>query len=175
MAELRIVDGFLFHDEEEYQKALKEQKAVVYLKKQISGKNAAELLRIYSQLLEQKMFHTQVGYTFLHDLYIALQHQKSIPNSSIPTIDLPKAEKKVIEPVQKKPASSSASSQVKILRIMVVALLCLVIGMFGITLTSTSPTILDYETKLQNKYASWEQELSQREAAVTKREAEIYK
>lgn len=175
MADLKVVDGFSFQSEEEYKAALKEQKAIAYLKQQISGKNATEILRIYTQLIDQKLFHTVVGYAFLHDLYTALLRQKSIQNNSIPLIYTEKKEtaKPVVEE-KKKPVASASSSQVKILRIMVVALLVLVVGMFGITLTSTSPTILDYETKLQNKYASWEQELTQREAAVSQREAQVY-
>ena len=40
MADLKVVDGFVFQNDEDYKAALKEQKAVSYLKQQISGKNA---------------------------------------------------------------------------------------------------------------------------------------
>ena len=174
MAQLRMVDGFLFQDEEEYKAALKEQKAILYLRQQISGKNAQEILRIYSQLLEQKLFHTEVGYAFLHDIYVSLSHQKSINNSDIPIIKIEKKEPVVIEKeVKPKRHKATSSSQVKALKIMVVSLLVVVIAMFAITLTSTNPTILDYETKLQNKYASWEQQLTEREAQVAAREAAL--
>lgn len=173
MAKLRIVDGFMFHSEEEYQSALKEQKAVVYLRQQMSGKDASEIMKIYHQLLEQKMFHTEVGISFLHDVYVSLQLQKSISTDQLSPIDI---ERKVIEnPVKEKEKKPSIKllRQVKILRIMVIALLFVVVGMFAITLTSQSPTILDYETKIQNKYASWEEQLRQREADVAKREAAL--
>ena len=52
-------------------------------------------------------------------------------------------------------------------------LLVAVIAMFVITMTSSNPTILDYETKLLNKYARWEDELTQREAEVKRREADV--
>ncbi|MCR4673499.1 MAG: hypothetical protein K5675_00690 [Lachnospiraceae bacterium] len=173
MAKLRIVDGFMFHSEEEYQSALKEQKAVTYLKQQMSGKNATEILRIYNQLLEQKLFHTEVGYSFLHDIYVSLQIQKTIPNNEIPAIDIERKVEKVPEKTPVKKERNSSSSQVKTLRVMVIALLVVVVGMFVITLTGSNPTILDYETKIQNKYATWEQQLTEREAAVSKREAEL--
>ena len=173
MAQLRIVDGFMFSNEEEYKQALKEQKAVKYLKQQMQGKTASDILKIYQQLLEQKLFKTEVGYAFLHDVFVSLQNQKSLSGTEIPVIKLESKEPVVVTKEVKQPVKKNSSSQVKVLRIMVVALLILVVAMFGITLTSTSPTILDYETKLQNKYASWEQELTQREAALTQREAQL--
>ena len=45
--------------------------------------------------------------------------------------------------------------------------------MFVITLTGNNPTILNYEQKLQNKYAGWEQELTERENAVREKEREL--
>lgn len=45
-----------------------------------------------------------------------------------------------------------------------------VAAMFYIATTSTNPNILNYEKSLVNKYAYWEQELSERENAVRERE-----
>lgn len=45
-----------------------------------------------------------------------------------------------------------------------------IIGMFIIASTSDNPTILNYENKLIDKYAEWEQELDEREAALNERE-----
>ncbi|CDF41499.1 putative uncharacterized protein [Roseburia sp. CAG:182] len=42
-------------------------------------------------------------------------------------------------------------------------LVIMVVSMFAITLTSDSPTILDYEKKIVNRYEAWEQELDARE------------
>ena len=56
-----------------------------------------------------------------------------------------------------------------------VAIVCMVmvVAMFAITLTSKSPTIINYESRILDKYASWEQELTQREAEVSAKEAEL--
>ena len=48
-----------------------------------------------------------------------------------------------------------------------------VVAMFAMTLTSDSPTIVDYQSKLLNRYASWEQELTEREKAVSEKEQEL--
>ena len=60
----------------------------------------------------------------------------------------------------------------KLLAILCLTLLLCVIGMFYVNSTINSPTILNYEEKLLDKYSSWEQELSEREAAVKEKELE---
>ena len=50
------------------------------------------------------------------------------------------------------------------------AMVILVFILFTITLKSANPNILNYEKALVNKYAAWEQNLSERENKV--REAE---
>ena len=52
-------------------------------------------------------------------------------------------------------------------------MIVLVIAMFVITLTADQPNILNYVRALLNKYATWEQELTEREAAVRERELEL--
>lgn len=49
-------------------------------------------------------------------------------------------------------------------------LLLTVIGMFIVNATSNHPTILNYEEKITNRYASWKQELTEREKELDKRE-----
>ena len=51
-----------------------------------------------------------------------------------------------------------------------VFLVLLVIVMFAITLTGKNPNILNYERALTDQYAGWEQELTEREAAVREKE-----
>ena len=45
-----------------------------------------------------------------------------------------------------------------------------IIAMLVITLSSDQPNILNYETALQNRYSTWEQELTERERAVREKE-----
>ena len=55
--------------------------------------------------------------------------------------------------------------------IVISIVLVITIGaMFVIANTSNNPTILNYEEVLQNKYASWEQDLQKREADLEKKE-----
>ena len=52
-------------------------------------------------------------------------------------------------------------------------LAALVIAMFAITLKSDNPNILNYKNVIVNQYASWEQELSEREQAVREKEQQL--
>jgi hypothetical protein len=58
----------------------------------------------------------------------------------------------------------------KILLILCATLLLCVVGMFYVNSTINSPTILNYEEKILDKYSAWEQELTAREAAVKEKE-----
>ena len=51
-----------------------------------------------------------------------------------------------------------------------IALAVCVIAMFAIQMSVGSPNILNYENKIIDKYAQWEQQLEEREAAVRERE-----
>jgi predicted PurR-regulated permease PerM len=61
------------------------------------------------------------------------------------------------------------------LLVAVLILLGAVVFMFVITITSDSPTILNYKTKLENEYASWDEDLQKREDEVKHKEEELLK
>ncbi len=46
--------------------------------------------------------------------------------------------------------------------------------MFMIAVNSDNPNILNYETTIINKYASWDQELTERENKIREKEAELF-
>ena len=46
-------------------------------------------------------------------------------------------------------------------------------GMFAIAMTNDQPNILNYERALVNKYATWEQELTEKENEIREREREL--
>ena len=54
-----------------------------------------------------------------------------------------------------------------------VALVIIIAAMAVIMMTSSNPTIIDYENKLQDKYSGWEEELSSREAVIKEKENQI--
>ena len=52
-------------------------------------------------------------------------------------------------------------------------LVAVIVVMFYIAYTSDNPNILNYENNLVNKYAQWEQELSERENAIREKERNL--
>jgi hypothetical protein len=54
-----------------------------------------------------------------------------------------------------------------------VTMLLIIIGMFYVNSTSDSPTILNYEQTLLDKYAGWEEDLDAREQALQEKEQEL--
>ena len=57
-----------------------------------------------------------------------------------------------------------------VLNILLVLAVC---AMFTIALNSENPNILNYERAVRDKYASWEQELTQREQTIREKEREL--
>ena len=65
---------------------------------------------------------------------------------------------------------------------MIFSIICEELGLFGgyaviimfvISTTGSRPTILNYERVLQNRYAEWEQQLSDREQVIREKEREL--
>ncbi|MCR5272901.1 MAG: hypothetical protein K6E13_07960 [Lachnospiraceae bacterium] len=54
-----------------------------------------------------------------------------------------------------------------------IILAVIVVGMFAISYTRGSTTILNYEEEIINKYSNWESELNDREAAIREKESEL--
>ena len=103
-----------------------------------------------------------------------IQIETEVENvSEKPKTKKEKADKKVVA------KSKDDSYEIKklkaingVLLTLCIALLLCVLGMFYVNSTINSPTILDYEEKIIDKYSTWEQELTEREEAVKEKELE---
>ena len=49
----------------------------------------------------------------------------------------------------------------------------MVIGMFFIAKTGDNPNVINYEVAIQDKYAAWEQDLTERESVIREKELEL--
>jgi len=77
--------------------------------------------------------------------------------------------KKRIEPAKKKEKADKFMISV----LLNICLALLVIGMFAVAYTSEHPNILNYERVIVDKYASWEQDLTEREDAIREKELQL--
>jgi hypothetical protein len=194
----RTIDGFYFETDELYEEAHKEKLAVAYLSKQVDLSDNKQALRLYQQAASQKLFSTVIGLTFLRDIEFRLKKDESIPKDQIMAVTVPMKERPPEKPsvsissLQSEEGTSKKERQKKDAypfnekteagkyrrrfhgALAFVFILLATIGvMFFITLSSDLPTIVNYRTRLNNEYASWDEELKEREAALDLREKEL--
>ena len=198
------IGGYIFDDENKAKKAAKELKAVEYILGQLKDSDEKAVLTVYKKLLNQRMFSTEIGMSFLAQLRQNLLDSEVFTPEDIPpvySLEEPpkdvtpeektedtnsysdekvskakkeKADKKVVAKVTNDSSEIKRLKAInKVLLILCIALLLCVLGMFYVSTTINSPTILDYEEKLIDKYSSWEQDLTEREEAIKEKEQEL--
>lgn len=172
--------GYSFLTERDAALAESEQRKVEYLEARIDYNNPESILRIYRKAIGDRIFKSPVGLFFLKHMQIYLINQPGIDSDTVDDIPLyvsfegefreqgnpARSRVKPAEP--KQAAKKSIALPVSI--IMNICLAAAVIAMFAITLNADQPNILNYEKVITNRYAAWEQELTERENAVRERE-----
>lgn len=173
------VGGFLFGSKTDAELARTEQEKIIYMEKRMQYDHPESVLTIYNRAIENRIFQTPVGFQYLQEV-LAFLRENGLEDQarSIPLYQVfdHRAQEKPRGVAQRKVQPSRYSSLRSSLRksvILNIFLIILVIAMFVITLTGKNPTILNYEQKLQNRYAGWEQELTERENAVREKEREL--
>ncbi len=191
------IGGYIFDDENKARKAAKELKNVEYILSQIKDADEHGVLNVYKKLLNQRLFSTEIGMDFLTQLRQNLLESGVFSDEEIPAIYSldetkeqvsvsavnddssedsikPKVDNKKTDTKKREKDESSEIRRLKVINklliILCVSLVLIVVGMFYVNSTINSPTILNYEEQLLNKYSSWEQELTEREAAVKEKE-----
>lgn len=172
-----IVDGFSFEDEDLYKEAKKEAEGVRYMKARVNLQYPDRVLQIYCRMVEQQMFQTEIGYAYLRELQDYLYTMPQISNDDVPPVPV-RATVKVsdasgtTEALREENRKSRNAFRWSVIINFLAAAVILV--MFAIAMSSGSPTVLNYEKELQNKYSAWEQQLQEREAAVSQKERMLY-
>lgn len=185
------VGGFQFGTEKDAALAKGEQIRIEHIETKLDYNNMEMVNAVYKKAIDNRVFKTPVGYVFLRRLQEILKEhvQKepaldetveeipdipifgvySLRESTNSVVERVKASKK--KPEKKAPPKEFFSRRTSI--IVNIALLALIVVMFAISFTGTSPTVLNYEATIQNKYSHWEQELSEREAVIREKEKEL--
>lgn len=187
MQENYKLDGFQFDTKEEYETAKGEKEIVNYIRMKIDFSNASAVVKIYQKLIEKQSLHTMIGLSFLKELrdkivlsdimeeknvqcILVKQNRNQSMGDSIldrqQKINETKFGQKSIQEL------SRVKRSLKNARIVIVAACMIIIAMFAITFLGKNTPLLDAETKIQNKYAAWEEELKARETEIQKREEE---
>lgn len=178
-----VVDGFQFSTQRDAELALNEQLRIERLEEKLDYQNYEIVSAVYHKAITNRVFKTPVGYDFLKKLRTVLQEElqpeelANIPvygvystrESTSPAVEKIQASRKPVK--KEKPKQEFFSRKTSIL--VNIGLLFLVIVMFAIATTGSQPTILNYEKALQNRYAEWEQQLSEREQVIREKEKEL--
>lgn len=175
------VDGYLFVSREDRDLALEEKQKIDYFEEKTKGKNKAMLMNLYDSILDQKMFKTPVGIEYLRKLREELIADGYNENEIRPipfyrSFLYKTGEEVDASYVKRRVRPSEKERKANYLQISVcfnLLLTLLVITMFVITMKSDNPNILNYKNQILNEYASWEQELTERENRVREKEQEL--
>ena len=185
-----IVDGYQFGSAKDATQAKAELLKIQKLEDKMDYRNPHMVYMVYHKAIENRIFKTPIGYEYLRKFglfnktgiklpgeanSIFIKEEKAVNNvyslrdSTNPAVEKVKASAKPQPKTKKNKEFFSRTTSI----CLNIVLAILVIVMFVISTTGSRPTILNYEKALQNRYASWEQELNDREKAVREKERQL--
>lgn len=178
----RSVGGYLFYTEKDAKIAEAELQKIEYLEARIDYSRPESILMVYEKTIHERIFRTPVGLQYLKYLRDFLLEQPEINPEEVPDIPLyntfggelrnqANPAKNRIKPSREKTERDKSAFLISV--ILNVLLVLAIIAMFTITLKSDNPNVLNYEKAITNKYAAWEQELTEREQRIREKEKEL--
>lgn len=175
-----IVDGFQFGTEKDAELAKNEQERIERLEEKLDYENQDMVNAVYQKAINNRVFRTPVGYVFLKKLQQILQENNDTPanipvygvysmrESANPTVERVIASRK---PAKQKNKQEFFSRRTSIF--VNIILVFLLIAVVAVSTIGSAPTVFNYENILQNRYAQWEQQLSEREQIIREKEKEL--
>ena len=175
-----MVNGYRFGSYKDAQIAEEEMKKAKYFENKLIGKTGRGRLAVYDQIIDKKVFQTPIGWEYLKYMQEEMQGL-GISEEEIRPIPLyltfvHDEEKAAEQPVRQRIRPSRRNDIMRKYRITLclnVLLGILVVAMFAIAINSENPNILNYKNAIVNQYATWEQELTEREKAVRQKEQSL--
>lgn len=174
-----IVEGFLFISENDARKAEMDISKVKLLQKKANVSRPVDIKAVYEKAIENKIFKTPLGWRYLTDLRSKLLSCGYKDEDIIPIpMEISFTRHSAIENLavrqRIKPEKEKNLEFKRIFPIVLnIVLALLVILMFIIAATSENDNIINYKSNITNRYASWEQDLKERERAVRQAEKKL--
>ena len=176
----KLVDGFMFVDRENGDIAREEIQRINYISSKINEDNPKAILSVYNKMIESKTFVTPVGLEYLRQLQSYLYKKSEIDDSQISDIPVVISYTEALgrdkdneRSHREKRRTKTFKREYKTSLMVNLVLALMIIAMFLIILKSDTPNMINYRNAITNEYAQWEQELTEREANVRAREAEL--
>jgi len=179
-------EGLLFETEAEANQAKKEAEGIEYIKERTKMDDPDVILNLYHNLLEKRLFNTEVGLRFLFELQDYLRgipYIKSEDIKPIPAVKEFGEQKKEQKKERKEPVMSKAresrllkkyKARFRVSFFFAVVFFAAVVGMFTVLLTSDNAReLMEKENAIVDKYEEWQEELEIREQELDQREAQL--
>lgn len=176
-----FAEGFSFYAQKDAQAAELESRKIAYLESKMDYNQPESILRVYEKAIQDRVFKSPVGLVYLKGLQDYLLQQPLPEGTRIPPVppymtyvseareNGSPARRRVQAPVKKEKKSSALPVSI----ILNILLVLAIMAMFVITLNAERPNILNYERVITDRYAAWEQELTQREQEIRQKEREL--
>lgn len=176
----RNAEGFFFLNAEDAGMAAKEKKQIEYLEAHLDYRRPEQVLTLYERMLRERIFKTPVGMIYLKHLQDFLLGQSGLDPARVPMIPInspcivvPRRRERSTRGNASEREAKSRRAWMRFSIILNVLLVVAVVLMFVMAINSSQPNILNYRTAILNEYASWEQDLLQRERVIREREREL--
>ena len=167
-----MVGGFVFETQEAAQKARDELRGIEVVRNKTNMRSPETVLEVYNKLIDKRLCKTQVGYSYLHDLQKYLQNANNIPKESIREIPIEPIRRRIVkefentEEAKRRETINEYRDKYRASLFFNLIFGIAVMVVLYLATTGDSTNIINYENKIIDKYESWEQELTEREAAV---------
>lgn len=173
------VGGYIFATNDDAEFARNEIKKIAYIETKMDMSNMNIVLGIYNKALENRTFQTPIGLEFMHGLYNMLIASGMEPSEIQPMplyttfkrLDISEKNKRKLTKRETNELSLKIKLRNSVLINLILALLVLVLII--ITFNGSTMTAINYKAAVTNQYSAWEQELTEREAAVREKEREL--
>jgi hypothetical protein len=183
-----ILAGFAFNTPEDVELVKQDLHKIEYLEQKMDYHLPENMLAIYNKVLEGNVLKTPLGWNYLHKMQVAMLkagiaadrvspipvHHSFAASAQTSELSTSVATQRIERRLKRERNETAKFRNRYRTALTACFLLCLlVVAMFIIALKTDTPNILNYEKALTDKYASWEQDLSDREKKMRAREIEI--
>ncbi len=170
------VAGYSFSNVHDYKDAKRDEETIEYIKSKTDLSDLNKTLKLYHKLVERKTLKTIVGYTFLKELQERIVKEGIVSRDNLPYIPIDKQIKAYSSALaheqEQKHLSKIENYKIKLRnsRIISLFLMVIIIAMILISIFSDRSVFINYENKIIDKYALWEEELNAREKLIKEKE-----
>lgn len=173
-----IIDGYRFEDEKDYNRARNELTRISDIKKINDLRDEASLRRVYDALVETEELVTPIGIGFLREVQKNLlqnPEQKKTMNA-IPIkhfSDMEGKQSSVPLSTNYKSLYEEGREKLRNLRIILTFSIIIIVVIFAVTVFDRNLTPEKAREAVLNEYASWKEELTEKENELRAREKEL--